>query len=124
MIQDSTLTPFELAGIIGFALYVMNYSLLTLRKLSGDSISYFVINFSAASLVLIGLMSSFNLASALIQGFWIAMSVIGISLRLRRIRAAQSVTITVANSPAAPFQSARHSADAFPGTGSPDREYA
>lgn len=121
MIQDFTLSPFELAGITGFALYVMNYSLLTLRRISGDCITYFAINFSAASLVMIGLMASFNLAAALIQGFWIAMSVIGITLRLRRDRATAAIAVTVANSPAAPFQSARRSADGYPGTGSPDR---
>ncbi len=62
----------------------MNYAMLTFRKLSGDHIIYYIINFSAASLVLIGLTASFNLAAALVQGFWILMSTIGITLRVIR----------------------------------------
>ena len=75
---------FEIAGVFGFCLYVFNYAMLTLRRFTSDDIIFFVINFSAASLVLIGLTVSFNLAAALIQGFWIIMSVIGISLRMSR----------------------------------------
>lgn len=85
------MTPFqmlppmtELLGLAGFALYVINYTLLTLRHISGDSLLYFVINISAASLVLIGLSNSFDLASALIQSFWIAMSLLGIMMRVKR----------------------------------------
>ena len=81
-----TLSLFEIAGVVGFLLYVCNYAMLTLRKLSGDSIIYYVINFSAASLVLIGLSASFNLAAAMVQSFWIVMSIIGITLRLVRRR--------------------------------------
>ncbi len=80
----SDLTLFEIAGVFGFALYVMNYVMLTFRHLTSDCITYFAINFSAASLVLIGLTASFNLAAALLQGFWIVMSLIAISLRLMR----------------------------------------
>ena len=80
------LNAFELAGVFGFALYVANYAMLTFRRLTGDCIAYYVINCSAASLVLVGLTASFNLAAALIQGFWIIMSIIAITLRvLRRI---------------------------------------
>ncbi|MDQ2090129.1 CBU_0592 family membrane protein [Marimonas arenosa] len=77
-------TLFECLGVIGFALYVMNYTLLALRRVSGDCITYYVVNCSAASLVLLGLAVSFNLAAALIQGFWIVMSLTGIGLRLIR----------------------------------------
>jgi hypothetical protein len=78
------LTIFEIAGVFGFGLYVMNYAMLTFRRLTSDCIIFYVINFSAASLVLLGLTASFNLAAALIQGFWIVMSVIAISLRVMR----------------------------------------
>ncbi|MEM8653449.1 MAG: hypothetical protein AAGF36_01790 [Pseudomonadota bacterium] len=81
-----TMHIYELVGILGFALYVMNYGLLTTRCLSGDCLTYFTINLVAASCVLLGLMTSFNLASALIQIFWVAMSIVGIVIRLRRRR--------------------------------------
>lgn len=78
------LSFFEIAGVFGFCLYVFNYAMLTLRRFTSDDIIFFAINFSAASLVLVGLTASFNLAAALIQGFWIIMSIIGISLRMTR----------------------------------------
>ena len=75
---------FEMIGVAGFALYVINYSLLTLRFMDGHSLSYFVLNLLAAAFVLVGLTVSFNLASAMIQLFWVAMSSLGIVLRLTR----------------------------------------
>lgn len=74
----------ELLGVAGFFLYVLNYTLLTFRILTGDSLTYFAINFCAASFVLAGLMNSFNLAAALVQIFWICMSTLAIILRLVR----------------------------------------
>ena len=74
----------EIIGITGFALYVTTYTLLTLRIISGNSVKYFCMNLCSSSFVLIGLTSSFNLASALIQTFWISMSLIGIAIRLMR----------------------------------------
>ncbi|WP_415404181.1 CBU_0592 family membrane protein [Tateyamaria sp. SN3-11] len=73
----------EAIGVIGFCLYVMNYALLTFHRLNSNSRLYFAINIIAASCVLIGLAASFNLAAALIQIFWVAMSIIGLVLRLR-----------------------------------------
>lgn len=69
-------------GVAGFLLYVTVYSCLCLRILSSESIRYFVCNTFAASLVLISLSNEFNLASALIQIFWIILGVIGITLRI------------------------------------------
>ncbi len=72
----------EMIGVSGFVLYVTNYALLTFRVLNTYHIAYFVINLCAASLVLIGLSASFNLAAAMIQFFWIAMSILAIAMRL------------------------------------------
>lgn len=75
---------FETIGVAGFALYVMNYCLLTLHRLTSHSTTYFAINLVASSCVLIGLSQSFNLASALIQTFWIVISITAITIRLRK----------------------------------------
>lgn len=80
----------ELIGIGGFCLYVLTYTLLTLRVISGHSLRYMCMNLTASSSVLIGLTSSFNLAAAMIQIFWITMSLIGIALHLRRSRKRRS----------------------------------
>lgn len=77
---------FEAIGIAGFILYVANYAMLTLRVINGHSVIYFAINLAASSAVLIGLSVSFNLAAAMIQIFWVVMSLIGIAIHLRRAR--------------------------------------
>lgn len=81
----ATLDPaiFDAVGVAGFGLYVLNYTLLTFRKIKTENILYFVINGSAATMVLIGLSSSFNLASAMIQIFWVGISIVAIIIRLR-----------------------------------------
>ncbi|MEL6838817.1 MAG: hypothetical protein AAFP85_05960 [Pseudomonadota bacterium] len=80
----STLDPgvFDAIGVAGFGLYVLNYTLLTFRRIQTDGILYFVINAIAASMVLIGLSSSFNLASAMIQVFWVGISLVAIVVRI------------------------------------------
>lgn len=75
---------FDVIGVAGFGLYVMNYALLTFQRVRSDQIAYFAINGAAAIMVLVGLSSAFNLASAMIQVFWIAISAIAIFIRLRR----------------------------------------
>ena len=77
-------TLLDRIGVCGFVLYVVNYTLLTLGWVSGDSVQYFAVNLVAAALVLIGLSSNFNLASALIQSFFITMSTLGIAIRILR----------------------------------------
>ena len=73
----------EIAGIAGFGLYVCNYIMLTFRVLTDNHVIYYLINVTAASLVLTGLLNSFDLASALIQIFWICISTVGIFIRIR-----------------------------------------
>ncbi len=81
----NTLDPvvFDAIGLAGFGLYVLNYTLLTFRKLQSEQVVYFVLNGMAAVLVLIGLTSSFNLASAMIQIFWVGISLVAVVVRLR-----------------------------------------
>ena len=74
----------EIIGVAGFGLYVMNYTLLTFHRLHSHDALYFAINLVAAACVLAGLMVSFNLASALIQLFWVIISTAAIAIRLRR----------------------------------------
>ncbi|MGH1369453.1 MAG: CBU_0592 family membrane protein [Maritimibacter sp.] len=74
----------EFFGIGGFLLYVANYTLLSLGKLTSHGTSYFAINFCAAALVLAGLMQSFNMASALIQMHWIIVSALAIGFRAQK----------------------------------------
>lgn len=75
---------FKWIGVVGFTFYVSNYVMLTLRILDTQHALYFGLNLAASTFVLFSLMASFNLASALIQFFWIIISAIGIITRLRQ----------------------------------------
>lgn len=75
---------YEAVGVIGFVVYVVNYMLLTFEKICSEHVTFFVLNWIAASCVLVGLSASFNLASAMIQVFWILVSTVAIIIRLRR----------------------------------------
>ena len=78
----------DLVGIAGCALYILNYSLLTVRRMYGETITYFMLNLGAASCVLLSLTSDFNLAAVVIQSFWICASLVAIAIRLHRRRQA------------------------------------
>ena len=84
VIEMSNPIIFESIGIAGFCLYVCNYLLLTFRKLHSTDPAYFAINLAAATCVLVGLLVNFNLASAMIQMFWVVISTTAILLRLKR----------------------------------------
>lgn len=73
-----------ISGMCGVAVYVVAYGLLQGGVISGASYIYASLNILAASLVLLSLTTDFNLASALIQITFIAISVGGI-IRLRMI---------------------------------------
>ena len=75
----------EIAGLTGVAFYLGSYAALQIGLIRGNGYLYPILNGVAASLVLAGLMKDFNLSSAIIQGSWIVISIIGIT-RLFYIR--------------------------------------
>ena len=83
-LEIETLTFYRAAGLSGFGLYVVVYASLGWRLISGDSLSYFAGNTLAALLVLISNMGEFNLASVLIQVFFILIGTSAIFLRFRK----------------------------------------
>jgi hypothetical protein len=73
-------------GMAGTFLVVLAYFLLQLEKVDPKSLSYNMLNLVGASLLLISLCFTFNLASFVIEVFWIAASLIGLWKLLRRRR--------------------------------------
>ena len=71
-------------GNLGAALYVISFGLLSYKIISGNSCLYYSMNIAAASMVLFSLSVDFNLASALIQIFWILIGLSGLVLHLNR----------------------------------------
>lgn len=80
----SALGSHELIGVMGFLCYICAFGSVQLGLMDGNSLAYSLSNILAASLVAVSLISEFNLASALIQGSWIIMGLIGLGLRVRR----------------------------------------
>tara|TARA_R110002072_G_scaffold134539_2_gene275380 strand:- start:76 stop:300 length:225 start_codon:yes stop_codon:yes gene_type:complete len=73
--------------LTGTALVVLAYSLLQLERLDPKGLSYNLINLAGAGLLLISLTYTFNLASFVIEIFWIAASLLGLWKWLgRRVR--------------------------------------
>jgi len=66
-------------GLIGFVGYMVSYGLVQGGRLDGNGISYTVLNLVSASLVLVSLITAFNLASALTQITWIVVSAAGLA---------------------------------------------
>jgi len=70
-------------GVVGFLLYLTNYTLVTFRVIDSQGIAFFLINICGACLILISLVQNFNLGSMLIQVFWICLGVIAVAIRLK-----------------------------------------
>lgn len=83
------IAPLQLVGILGFCCYVTSYTCLSFGFLTSDHIRYYVLNTLAALLVMTSLAHEFNLASAMIQTFWITIGCVAIALRLFRRRRAR-----------------------------------
>jgi hypothetical protein len=68
----------DIVGMLGTFLVVGAFFMLQLEKLTPTSLTYNHTNLSGAILLLISLCYNFNLASFVIELFWIAASIIGL----------------------------------------------
>lgn len=75
------MTIYELAGMLGVAVYLGSYAALQLGLIPGGGYLYAALNLVAAIFVLWSLTQDFNLWSAIIQVSWIVISVVGIARR-------------------------------------------
>lgn len=74
----------DAVGLLGTFLVVLAYYLLQLERIHARSLSYNVINLVGAALLLFSLCFNFNLASFVIEIFWIFASLIGLWKYWRR----------------------------------------
>ncbi|WP_146346439.1 CBU_0592 family membrane protein [Phaeobacter marinintestinus] len=70
-------------GLIGFAIYVLAFISLSFGRLTSTRPLYFVMVLVASSCVLASLWADFNLSAALIQSFYIVVSLGAIAVRSR-----------------------------------------
>ena len=78
----------NIIGMIGTLLVVGSYFLMQLNKLDPKGVRFNVINLLGAIFLLLSLLVHFNLASFVIELFWIAASLIGIYNYFREKRRA------------------------------------
>jgi predicted membrane protein len=71
-------------GMLGTMLVVLAYFLLQLERVEPGSLSYNLINLIGAAFLLFSLCFTFNLASFVIELFWITASLIGLWKYWRR----------------------------------------
>ncbi|SFC86800.1 hypothetical protein SAMN04488094_110116 [Tropicimonas isoalkanivorans] len=72
----------EWSGLAGAIIYAASYILTSLDRLPSQSPHFYVVKLVAAILVMISLVEQYNLATVLIQTFFIVISVFGIARHL------------------------------------------
>ncbi|WP_299984196.1 hypothetical protein [uncultured Ruegeria sp.] len=83
-----SLTFVDAIGSFGALIVVAAYFATQMRMMNSDDLAFPIVNLIGSILIVFSLIQNFNLASMLIEGFWIIISVIGIIqyFRLRRVR--------------------------------------
>lgn len=84
-----SLTWVDALGSFGALLVVAAYFATQMRMMNSDDLAFPVVNLLGSVLIVYSLLQNFNLASMLIEGFWILISLIGIIQHFRLRRAAE-----------------------------------
>ena len=74
----SKLSGFDAAGFIGVVLIIIAYLLLQLEKLPSSSPRYSLLNAAGALLIIVSLISKFNLSAFIEEAFWFLISLLGL----------------------------------------------
>ena len=74
----------DIIGLFGTISVVMAYALLQTGVWKPESLAYSALNALASALLLVSLVFNFNLASAILQIVWLAISGYGIAKSLKR----------------------------------------
>lgn len=76
----------DAVGSLGVALILIAYLLLQLSRLRAEALSYSLLNWIGAALVLASLSREFNLAAAVLESVWLVISSLGIAAWFMRRR--------------------------------------
>ncbi len=86
--KSGFMTIFDAIGIIGVTIILITYFLLQTGKIKVEQTLYSALNMLGALLILISLFFDWNLASVVIEVFWILISLYGVLKSLARRRKA------------------------------------
>jgi hypothetical protein len=73
----------NIIGMLGTTAVVGTYFMLQLNKIDAKSLAYNLWNLVGAILLLLSLLVHFNLASFVIELFWVAASIVGLVMYFR-----------------------------------------
>jgi hypothetical protein len=82
-------TVFDIIGLVGVGLIVVAYVLLQSGRASAENPWFSVVNAAGSAMVLVSLYFEFNAAAAVIEVFWLVVSLYGL-WRSTRQRSAES----------------------------------
>jgi len=71
-------------GSVGVVIIITTYLLLQLERIDSKSLQFSLLNSFGSVLILISLFYNWNLASVLIEGFWILISLFGVYRYFKR----------------------------------------
>ncbi len=71
-------TIYDAVGLVGVMNIVLAYFFLQIRRLEPEDFLYSFLNFVGASMILVSLFASWNLSAAIIEIFWILISLYGL----------------------------------------------
>jgi hypothetical protein len=75
----------DIIGIIGVFLCLCAYTLNVLQRIDTDGYIYPMLNAISSVMILTSLTTNFNLASALMEGSWLCVSLVAVVSALRRV---------------------------------------
>lgn len=74
----------DVVGATGVGAIVITYFLLQSGRLAAHSLAYSGLNALGAALILVSLAREFNLAAAVVEAFWLLISLYGVARSLRQ----------------------------------------
>ena len=69
---------YDFIGVFGVGIIIITYFLLQIEKISSTSLKYSVLNIIGSSLIIFSLYFNWNMASFVIEFFWILISLYGV----------------------------------------------
>lgn len=81
---------YDTIGMIGVVIILSTYLLLQMERLKSETLLYSVLNMTGSSMILFSLFFEWNLASAIIEGAWVLVSLFGIVRYFVKRRAASA----------------------------------
>jgi hypothetical protein len=85
----------QAVGLFGFALHVYGFICLSAGRMDSQAPTYFILKIVASACVLVSLIVDFNMSSALIQIFYIAIAIGAVFVRQNPVRATAAIPVPV-----------------------------